>query len=166
MAVKVKRHAKFDPKNPHLPLEDQAWRELDLDTKKLAWAARDALGIPRRKRGVKAIKSVRRSDPEPTDDEETVVEAEVLSDEESEDDAKLPAAEPDDRVVCFEGVSLNRQVMRSNLSKVAAVAAGVHPSILRAPIYRDTPTTRRAQIYGDKKRATKQVKRTVSSVTS
>ena len=100
------------------------------------------------------------------EDEEEEWEEDWVSDEEPEEDSKLPAAEPDGRVVCFEGVSLNRQVMRSNLSKVAAVAAGVHPGILKAPSYRDTPTTRRAQIYGDKKKASKQGKRTVNSVTS
>ena len=185
-AAKVKLHAKFDPKNPHLPLEDKAWSKLDFEKKKLAWAARDAMGIPRRrrrgigaliaasrqeedKRGIGAIMAVGREAED--SDEETVVEAEVISsDDDSDQDAKLPAKEPDEapdeRVAYYEGVSLNRKVMRTNMRKVAAIAAGVNPKILQAPKYRNPATTRRAQIYGSKRKASKQDNRSIDSVTS
>ena len=98
-----------------------------------------------------------------------MVETEVISsDDDSDQDAKLPAKEPDEapdeRVAYYEGVSLNRKVMRTNMRKVAAIAAGVHPKII--PKYRNPATTRRAQIYGSKRKASKQDKRSIDSVTS
>ena len=82
------------------------------------------------KRGIGATISVGREAED--SDEETVVEAEVISsDDDSDQDAKLPAKEPDEapdeRVAYYEGVSLNRKVMRTNMRKAAAIAAGVHP---------------------------------------
>ena len=121
------------------------------------------------KRGIGAIMAVEREAED--SDEETVVEAEVISsDDDSDQDAKLPAKEPDEapdeRVAYYEGVSLNRKVMRTNMRKVAAIAAGVNPKIMQAPKYRNPATTRRAQIYGSKRMASKQDKRSIDSVTS